>query len=301
MRNNARRPGRPGRRQQGAGASVTEINWLGEDRCHDPARVGAKAAHLSRLASLHLVPPGFAMSAVPADEPLPDELVTRIRAAYRQLAALTRQPAPPVAVRSSAIDEDSAGASFAGQHATFLNVRGGDAVIAAVAACCASALDASALDYRARQGLASEHPAVAVLVQLLVESEASAVVFSANPITSDRGQVVVNVSWGLGESVVGGTVTPDFFVIDRRTLGVVQQSISDKAVMTVLTEAGTAEVAVPDDLRTRSSVTSSQLIEMARLAAKLEDAMGWPVDVECAVAYDELYLLQCRPITTLRD
>jgi len=279
---------------------VSGIAWLGDDACHDPATVGAKAAHLSRLSSIHLVPPGFAVTAVDASVPREPALLSAIAAAYRRLRARTGLAAPPMAVRSSAVDEDGAGASFAGQHETFLNVRGEDAVIAAFERCCASALSSVATQYRAQQGLTTARPQIAVLVQQLVASETSAVAFSANPITGARDQVMVTAAWGLGESVVGGTVTPDLYVLGRPALRVLERHISSKQVMTVLTEGGTtADVPVPDALRDRSSLTNSQLLEIGRLVVKLERAMGWPVDVECALAYDELYLLQCRPITAL--
>lgn len=264
-----------------------------------PERVGAKAAHLSRLAGLHLVPPGFAVSAMESGAEVAPALEHAIRAAYRDLVLRTRNPLVPVAVRSSAIDEDGAGASFAGQHDTYLNVRGEDAVLEAVQRCSRSASAHVALEYRRQHGLSSERPLIAVLVQLLVEPVASAVVFSANPITGQRDEVLITSAWGLGESVVGGTVTPDLFVLRRPHLGVVDRQVYSKDVMTVLAEGGTSEVPVPPSIRSLPSLTGAHVDAMGRLAVKLEEAMGWPVDIECAIAYDELYLLQCRPITTL--
>lgn len=278
---------------------VSEVLWLGDPRCANVAMVGAKAAHLSHLAGLHLVPPGFAITAMEGGSELPTDLEAAIRGAYRTLTRLTRNPVTPVAVRSSAIDEDSSGASFAGQHDTYLNIRGEDAVVGAVRRCSASALSSVAHEYRAQHGLASERPLIAVLVQVLVESTASAVVFSANPITGARDEMMITSAWGLGESVVGGTVTPDMFVLHTPDLRIALREIASKDVMTILAEGGTAEVSVPPELRSAPSLDASQVIEMGRLASKLEAAMGWPVDVECAFAYGELYLLQCRPITTL--
>lgn len=265
----------------------------------DASRVGAKAAHLSRLARLHLVPPGFAISAMEGGSGLGPDLEQAIRRAYRELVTMTRNPTPPVAVRSSAIDEDGVGASFAGQHDTYLNIRGEDAVVDAVMRCSRSALSPVAIEYRQQRGLEAARPLIAVLVQTLVESVTSAVVFSANPITGSLDEVMITSAWGLGESVVGGTVTPDLFVLRRPALHVIDRQISAKEVMTVLAGSGTAEVAVPVELRERPSLDVSEVIEIGRLAAKLEGVMGWPVDVECAVAYGELYLLQCRPITTM--
>ncbi len=278
---------------------MSRVLWLGSDECGDVSQVGAKAAHLSRLATLHLVPPGFAVSAMEAGAEVPLEFLEEIRRAYRDLTLAARDRLTPVAVRSSAIDEDGATASFAGQHDTYLNVRGEDAVVDAIARCSRSALGEAVLEYRRERGLSTDRPRIAVLVQALVESTSSAVVFSANPITSALDEVMITSAWGLGESVVGGTVTPDLFVLKRPELRLVGREIYSKEVMTVLADGGTTEVEVPVGLRERPSLSESQVIELGRLAVKLERAMGWPVDIECSVAYDELYLLQCRPITAL--
>ncbi|MEE8336456.1 MAG: PEP/pyruvate-binding domain-containing protein [Dehalococcoidia bacterium] len=278
---------------------MSEILWLGDEHCDDPALVGAKAANLSRLATLHLVPPGYALTAVRASQGLDGDLAEAVRRAYQALAARSGLREPRVAVRSSAPDEDSSGASFAGQHDTYLNITGEAAVVDAVRRCCASALSPTALAYREQQGLATDDPSIAVLVQQFVASDVSAVIFSANPITQDRDEVMINSSWGLGESVVSGTVTPDTYVIRKSDYSLISRQIAAKEVMTVMVDGGTDEVPVPADRRELPSLTASQAIEMARLAIKLETAMGWPADVECAVAYDELYLLQCRPITTM--
>jgi pyruvate,water dikinase len=139
-----------------------------------------------------------------------------------------------------------------------------------------------------------------VLVQQLVASDVSAVVFSANPITGNRDEVVINASWGLGESIVGGTVTPDTFIVHKSDLAVVQGVIANKQRMTVSASGGTHEVEVPRFLRNEASLNGEQVLEMAKLALTLEVTMEHPVDVECAYAGGELYLLQCRPITTLR-
>ncbi|HLE28635.1 MAG TPA: PEP/pyruvate-binding domain-containing protein, partial [Anaerolineales bacterium] len=128
----------------------------------------------------------------------------------------------------------------------------------------------------------------------------SAVVFSANPVTGNRDEVMINASWGLGESIVGGTVTPDTFIVRKSDLAVINRVIADKQHMTVSAPGGTREVDVPRFLRNAASLTDEQVVEMAKLALTLEVTMEHPVDVEGAYAGGELYLLQCRPITTLR-
>jgi pyruvate,water dikinase len=203
------------------------------------------------------------------------------------------------AVRSSAVDEDGANASFAGQHETYLNIVGADAIFQAAIRCWKSAHSEYALEYRRRQGLSVERLQIAVLVQQLVASDVSAVVFSANPVTGNRDEIVINASWGLGESIVGGTVTPDTFIIRKSDLAITNCVIADKQHMTVSAPGGTHEVDVPRFLRNEASLNDEQVIEMTKLALTLETTMEHPVDVECAYASGELYLLQCRPITTL--
>jgi len=279
------------------------ILWLGDPRSFDPSLVGGKAANLSRLAARHCVPPGFCITTEAYDAVVgarhASPLHTEITLAYRELAARTNISDPPVAVRSSAVDEDGSAASFAGQHDTYLNISGADAVLNAVARCWESARAAHALEYRKQQGISLANIRLAVLVQQLVASDVSAVVFSANPVTGSLDEVMINASWGLGESIVGGTVTPDTFVVGKSSLQVTERMVAEKTRMTVAVSGGTREVDVPRILRAQPSLTDEQAVEMARLAITLEQTMGYAVDVEWAFAGGQLYLLQCRPITTL--
>jgi len=141
---------------------------------------------------------------------------------------------------------------------------------------------------------------LAVLVQQLVAADVASVVFSNNPVTSRSDEVVINASWGLGESIVGGTVTPDTYVVAKTDFTVRSRCIGEKQRMTVPVPGGTREVDVPRLLRAVPVLDDAQAAAMARLACSLEDAMGWPVDIECAYREGQIYLLQCRPITTLR-
>jgi phosphoenolpyruvate synthase/pyruvate phosphate dikinase len=202
-------------------------------------------------------------------------------------------------VRSSAVDEDGATHSFAGQYETYLNIVGVEAVAEAVVRCWTSVRTERALAYRQGQGLSVEGVRLAVLVQQLIPADAAAVVFSANPLTGSRDEVLINASWGLGESIVNGTVTPDTYVIRKADLAIVSHDIAEKRRMTVLAHEGTQEVPVPRRQQRSPSIDDGQVVELARLGMALELAMGWPVDSECAFRGGELYLLQCRPITTL--
>ena len=275
--------------------------WLGDPKSFDISVVGGKAANLSRLARMyHRVPDGFSLPVTVMDEAHPLDLRDEITAAISDLMACHSLPDFIAAVRSSAVDEDGATASFAGQHETYLNIVGADAIIQAVTRCWESAYSERALEYRRQQGLSVERPQLAVLVQQLVASDVSAVIFSANPITGSREEIVINASWGLGESIVGGTVTPDMFVVRKSDLAVIQCVIADKQRMTVSAPGGTHEVEVPRFLRNEVSLNGEQIVELAKLALTLEATMARPVDVECTYAAETLYLLQCRPITTLK-
>jgi phosphoenolpyruvate synthase/pyruvate phosphate dikinase len=274
--------------------------WLGDPRSFDPALVGGKAANLSRLARMHQhVPDGFFLPAALMDTAHPLDLREEIDSAISDLMACHRLPTLVTAVRSSAVDEDGAAASFAGQHETYLNISGAEAIIEAITRCWESARSERALDYRRRQGLSADHLQLAVFVQQLVAADVAAVAFSANPVTGDRNEIVINASWGLGESIVGGTVTPDTFFVRKADLAVTRRLVADKQRMTVSAPYGTHEVDVPRFLRNEFSLNDEQVIELANLVLTLETSMGYPVDVEAAYAAGKLYLLQCRPITTL--
>lgn len=284
-----------------------DIVWLGDPACHDVRLTGAKAAHLSRLAAVQRVPPGFSITsdalstAVIGEQFLPLELRGTIAEAYLELTRRTGNPTLGVAVRSSAVDEDGPTASFAGQHDTYLNVSGVGEVIDAVERCWASARCETVLAYRRSHGLSLDDIRISVLIQQLVVADTSAVVFSANPVSGRRDELIVCGSWGLGESIVGGSVTPDHWTLRREGLDleIIERRVSSKARMTVAVPGGTREVDVPRIVRLLPSLDDGQIFEIARLALTLEAEMGWPTDVECAVAGGELYLLQCRPITTL--
>jgi pyruvate,water dikinase len=275
--------------------------WLGDPKSFDVALVGGKAATLSRLARMdYRVPDGFCIPVTLMDTAHPVGLRDEICAAISDLMACHGLRELVVAVRSSAVDEDGAVASFAGQHETYLNIVGADSIIQAITRCWESARSERALEYRRKQGLSGARLQLAVLVQQLVASDVSAVVFSANPITGSRDEIMINASWGLGESIVGGTVTPDTFIVRKSDLVITSRSVADKQRMTVSVPGGTCEVDVPRFLRTQAALNDAQAMEMAQLARTLDATMNRPVDIECANAGGKLYLLQCRPITTLK-
>jgi pyruvate, water dikinase len=269
------------------------ILWFEDAAAADPRRAGGKAAALAALARDHRVPDGFVVAGTA------DAGAQAIQDAYATLAERAGEAEPLVAVRSSAVDEDGAQSSFAGQHETILGVRGIDELLDAIAACRASAHADRALSYRRANGLARPSAPLPVLVQLLVAADAAAVVFSVNPVTPRSGEVLVNAAFGLGESIVGGTVTPDEWALARPSLALTRRTIADKRRMTVRAPGGSREVAVPAPLRRLPSISDDQARAAAALALRLEDELGFPVDLELAWTGDDLHLLQCRPITTL--
>jgi pyruvate,water dikinase len=286
-----------------------ELLWLEDAAAQDLQQVGGKVAHLSRLASRYPVPPGFCLTteafqrwthnAPSLGLEIPPDLHTLLLVAYSALAKRTQTDTPRIAVRSSAVDEDGAGASFAGQYETFLNIAGVEAAAQAVMRCWQTARSERIAAYRRQHGLPANGIGMAVLLQQMVTADVAAFVFSANPITHDRDQLVINATWGLGASIADGTVTPDTYVVSKEDFAIASFQVADKQLMTIMGPDGTREVPVPRFLRARPALSDAQIQKVCQLALALEAEMGWPVDVECAWSREQLYLLQCRPVTAL--
>jgi phosphohistidine swiveling domain-containing protein len=229
--------------------------------------------------------------------PMPGALADAVRAAF---AGLPGNAA--VAVRSSATAEDLPSASFAGQQETVLNVRGEEALLHAVRQCWASLWTARAMAYRAQQAIAPDAVAMAVVVQQMVHADVAGVLFTANPNTGARDEVLVEASFGLGEAVVAGAVTPDTFVLDRESLSVEATRLGTKETMIVGSEDGetTRSQPVPAARRREAALPESLLIELAALGLLVEQhCNGTPQDIDWAVADGRIWLLQARPITDL--
>ena len=299
------------------------------------ALVGGKGVSLARMARQGLpVPPGFLITtdayrafveanalqapiiALASNAARPrEETSTEIRALFdsaaipakvmeqiqRSFGDLTQAPGDksPLAARSSATAEDLPGASFAGQHDSFLNLRGEQALLDAVKRCWSSLWTARAMEYRARQGIEPSAVWMAVIVQQMIDAESSGVLFTANPMTGARDQVVLNASWGLGEAIVGGSVTPDHLVVDKATDAIREIKIGDKAVMTVLSDTGTVERDVEENRRRASVLNAAQITELVVLGRAIEWLYGAPQDIEWCLANTKMYIVQARPITAL--
>ncbi|MET3172512.1 UNVERIFIED_ORG: phosphohistidine swiveling domain-containing protein [Arthrobacter sp. UYCu721] len=206
-----------------------------------------------------------------------------------------------VAVRSSATAEDLAAASFAGQQETYLNVRGAEALSAAVIDCWASLWTARAMAYRARDGIGPDSVRLAVVIQRMVEADAPGVMFTANPANGRRDQIAISAAWGLGESVVSGTVTTDDVVVDAGTGAVLSRRTADKAVMTVYAEHGTREQPVAAARRRAPVLDDRAAAELAGYGTRISDHFGAPQDIEWARTGDGFFILQSRPITALPE
>jgi len=236
--------------------------------------------------------------------PVPDEVRRAIDEAYRALSTQDDSERGDdgafVAVRSSATAEDTAQFSFAGMFQSFLNVRGAEALIDRVRECWASAFGARVLFYRIKQGLADEI-ALAVIVQRMVDAEKSGVLFTVDPATGNPRTIVIEAAWGLGEVVVGGEVNPDRYEVDKETGGTVRL-VGHKAFMRVRDErtGETVKVELPDEQASAAVLTAEEVGELAELGKRAEARYGAPQDVEWAIEDGRIYLVQTRPVTTLR-
>ena len=238
-----------------------------------------------------------------ATMPIPEGIELQIRGAYLELSARCSSKDVPVAVRSSATSEDSPDASFAGEHDTYLWVRGAEDVIDAVRRCWASLFTDRATCYRVEMGYDHRSVEMSVVVQKMVHPKAAGVAFTLDPTNGDRSQVAIDASWGFGEAVVAGEVTPDNFRVDKVMLDITRRIISTKSHEYVLTDHDTVEkVETAPDRVSTPSLTDAELKAIARLAKTAERHYGCPQDIEWAVDVDlpegdNIILLQSRPET----
>ncbi len=313
------------------------IVWLDEPGASE-RRIGGKGASLSRLSAGGFpVPPGFVVAAEAYEAfaethdladltaPLAQLPATPPLAAIREAlapvagqlasasldeatqAAITRTcteleartgPGATFAARSSSLNEDSPGASFAGLYESFLNLRGAEAILRAVLDCYRCLWHERAVHYRAFRRIEHAGEAMAVVVMQVVRARTSGVAFTKNPMTGASDEVLINASWGLGEAVVSGYVTPDSFTAAPDG-GLRERVISEKHEQVTLVAGGTERAPVPPELVAAPSLSEAQAREVVATARAVEREYGAPVDIE--FAYDDggrLFLLQARPITT---
>lgn len=235
------------------------------------------------------------------EAPMPKEIEESIRGAYRELARRLGIAKPLVAVRSSASAEDLPEASFAGQQETYLNVMGEDEVVAKVKSCWASLFTSRAIFYRVQHKIDHQKVAMAVVVQKMVNSKSAGVLFTLHPVTGDNNVIVIESSWGLGEAVVGGKVTPDEIVIDKKTLSIVEKRVGRKEMMIIYDaeKKRNVEVKVPEELVEKPSITDEEAIALAKYGLLIEEHYGAPMDVEWAIDRDipppnNIFIVQAR-------
>jgi pyruvate,water dikinase len=261
------------------------------EQAYDESVFGSKAIGLGEAARSGLpLPPGVALSGA-----VVEAVASGDSRAIEDVAKLVRPLGSPLAVRSSAVDEDGADASFAGQHMTLLNVPGVDAVADALREIWWSANSDSAITYRQRVGLFRQ-PSVGVVVQSLLDPDCAGVMFTRNPING-ADERVIEASWGLGEAVVAGLVIPDHFRIDRDGQVLERTAGLKKIAIRKLPEGGTVEEKLSPELAEQLCLADSQLDDLQRLATRCEEVYGPDRDIEWAFAAGQLYLLQCRAIT----
>ncbi len=236
--------------------------------------------------------------------PLPAAIADAICFAYQELCAECHATDLPVAVRSSATAEDLPGASFAGQQETILWVRSAESVLRNTVLCWSSLFTARAIAYRQAMGFPHEKVHMSVGVQKMANSRAAGVMFTLNPINGDRSKIAIDSSWGLGESVVSGVVTPDNYLVDKVTEGILQRKISPKLIEHIPNHAaGRVEVAdVPVERQNAASLTDDEILNLTILAKCIEGYYHVPMDIEWGIDGDlpfpeNVMLLQCRPET----
>lgn len=257
---------------------LVTVNW------ENPVDIEEKSLHIRNL---------ILKSSVPGD--LHNEIIE----AYYQLSGVEQPLGVAVAVRSSATAEDLPGASFAGQQETYLNIRGEHEVLEHVKHCWASLWTARAMAYRRKQNYDHDSVYLSVIIQRMVEAEVAGVAFTVNPLNGSRKEMLINSSYGFGEVVVSGTVTPDILMLNKKNLKISEKQLGTKEKRLKMSPSGRTQlVDVPLDKRKEFSLSDSQTRELGKLILQVEEHYQSPQDVEWAFANGKLFLLQARPVTT---
>lgn len=229
---------------------------------------------------------------------IPDDFVKQVFTLYRHLKPGVK--APLVAVRSSATAEDLPDASFAGQQESYLNIKGEANLIQAIRKAWASLFGARAIYYRATKGFDHFQVALAIPIQLMIQSEVSGVMFSVNPVTNNKNQLIIEAVWGLGDYMVQGVVTPDHYIVNKSDFTIHSRLISEQGIMEVYRyPSGVKKEKVSEKLVKLPKLSDDQIIKLARIGADIQKHYYFPQDMEWALEKGELYIVQSRPITTM--
>ena len=235
---------------------------------------------------------------------IPDDLQQEIIEAYEVLSSnesnlLSSEPCF-VAVRSSATAEDLKTASFAGQQETFLNVKGNTTLLEAIKKCWASLFTARATYYRHKKGFSHEKTLIAVIVQKMINSEKSGVMFTINPINNDKSKIVIEAVFGLGEGIVSGAIEPDYYLVDKESLALIEKKIGLKKIEFTRDASGkNIKKELPEEKQREQVLEVYEIKKLAEYGKKLEEHYNWPQDVEWAIEGGHIYIVQTRAVTTV--
>ena len=255
---------------------------LGSLDVNDPAQLEEASKRIQRM---------ILTSKVPAD------VSQKTISSYKKLSGFMKNSL--VAVRSSATAEDMPGTSFAGQQVTFLDIKGEANVINKLRECWASLFTARSIYYRVMNKIVHEKVKIAVVVQKMVQSDVSGVMFSIDPVTNDKDRIIIESVWGLGEMIVQGSVVPDTYVVQKGTFAILSKEISDQSIRLSRINGKTKEFEVPKKLRDRQKINDKQIIALAKYADKIQKHYYFPQDMEWALEKDKLFIVQTRPVTTI--
>jgi len=229
---------------------------------------------------------------------VPDEVKREIISSYRKLSRISHSL---VAVRSSATAEDAPGTSFAGQQETFLNIKGEANLIESVRGCWASLFTPRSIFYRVENKIAHETVKVAVVVQKMVQSEVSGVMFSIDPVKNLKDRIIIESVWGLGEMIVQGSVIPDRYIVQKETFSILSKEISEQRVQLVRSGSENVEREVSKNCIDKQKITDEDIITLAKYSDKLQKHYYFPQDSEWAKEKGKLYIVQTRPVTTIKS
>lgn len=228
---------------------------------------------------------------------IPDDVKKEVIKSYKRLSG--RFSSALVATRSSATAEDLPGMSFAGQQATFLNIKGERSLLDSVRLCWASLFTARAIFYREENRIKHEKVKISVIVQKMVQSDVSGVMFSIDPVTNEKDRIIIESVWGLGELIVQGSVLPDKYTVQKDTFAILSKEISDQQIQLIKKGQETKEREVPKKIRDKQKINDDEIVKLAKLADKLQKHYYYPQDIEWAKEGKELYIVQTRPVTTI--
>lgn len=331
---------------KGQSSKAKDILWFGEVDHGDLALAGGKGANLGEITQAGIpVPPGFIVTSKayfeflkktrldakiknilknfnPEDSrklnllakeiqklilslPLSSKLISEIKKAYSDLYT-KYQTGIFVAVRSSATAEDLPGASFAGQQSTFLNISGAEEVVRAVRNCWASLFEARAIYYRAINKFDQLKVGIAVPIQAMIQSEKSGILFTIDPVKSDKSVIVIDAGYGLGEAIVSGSVTPDRYIVSKEPLKILDKEINKQTWKIGITKAAhgsekNAHLAIPEARQKMQKITDDQILELAKIGMQIEKHYNFPQDTEWAISKGKIYFVQSRPVTTIKQ